>query len=70
MERPASDTTTPVPDSTLKSEVKRTERVAILNALKLARGNKVEAAKILKVSYKTLFNKIHEHNIQFKTDVE
>jgi len=56
--------------SALKSATHRAEREEIINALRSTRGNKLEAAKILNVSYKTLFNKIHRYNIRFKTDVE
>jgi two-component system response regulator AtoC len=42
------------------------ERKAILTALDLARWNKKEAAKILKISYKSLFNKMHSHGINIK----
>jgi transcriptional regulator with PAS, ATPase and Fis domain len=42
------------------------EKKAILNALEVARWNKKEAAKILKISYKSLFNKMHGHGINIK----
>ncbi len=46
------------------------QRAAVIRALKLCRGNKSEAAKRLAVSYKTLFNKIDDLNIQISTSVE
>ncbi len=42
------------------------EKKAIVNALDLARWNKKVAAKILKISYKSLFNKMHSHGISIK----
>jgi DNA-binding NtrC family response regulator len=46
--------------------VAEAERRAIVSALEAARGNKAEAARMLGVSYKTLFNKLHEHGVQEK----
>ncbi len=46
------------------------QRAAVIRALKLCRGNKSEAAKKLGVSYKTLFNKIDDLQIQISTKVE
>ncbi len=54
----------------LQAAVQAAERKAILRALNHAQGNKAGAARLLGVSYKTLFNKIHEHKIRFKTEVE
>jgi len=48
----------------LKEAVAEAERAAVLAALVAAKGNKAEAARLLGVSYKTLFNKLHEHGIQ------
>jgi DNA-binding NtrC family response regulator len=49
---------------TLREAVTRAERAAVIAALKAAGGQKTEAARLLGVSYKTLFNKIHEHDIR------
>ncbi len=49
---------------TLKEAVGRAERAAVVAALKAAGGQKTVAARLLGVSYKTLFNKIHEHDIR------
>jgi DNA-binding NtrC family response regulator len=49
---------------TLREAVARAERAAVIAALKAARGQKTVAARLLGVSYKTLFNKIHEHDIR------
>ncbi len=50
----------------LREVVAEAERRGIVLALEAARGNKAEAARLLGVSYKTLFNKLHEHGIQEK----
>jgi two-component system, NtrC family, response regulator AtoC len=52
------------PVATLREAVARAERVAVIAALKAAGGQKTVAARLLGVSYKTLFNKIHEHDIR------
>lgn len=49
---------------TMKEAVAEAERAAVLSALTAAKGNKAEAARLLGVSYKTLFNKLHEHGVQ------
>lgn len=51
---------------TMKEAVAEAERAAVVNALTAAKGNKTEAARLLGVSYKTLFNKLHEHGVQEK----
>jgi DNA-binding NtrC family response regulator len=42
---------------------KDTERGIILEALKRTNGNKAEAARLLKINYKTLYLKIKEYNL-------
>ncbi len=51
---------------TLRDVVAEAERRALVVALEAAGGNKAEAARLLGVSYKTLFNKLHEHGVQEK----
>jgi len=46
------------------------QRAAVIRALRICGNNKAEAAKRLDVSYKTLFNKIHDLDIQFQTTIE
>ncbi|QRN94710.1 sigma-54-dependent Fis family transcriptional regulator [Archangium violaceum] len=52
------------PTLTLREAVARAERAAVIAALQAAGGQKTVAARLLGVSYKTLFNKIHEHDIR------
>jgi len=52
------------PIRTLRQVVDEAERQAVVEALIACRGNKAQAARALGVSYKTLFNKIHEHGIK------
>ncbi|MBL8915383.1 MAG: sigma-54-dependent Fis family transcriptional regulator [Archangium sp.] len=59
---PAPATTRAV--KSLREAVAEAERAAVVAALEAADGNKAEAARLLGVSYKTLFNKLHEHGIQ------
>ncbi|WP_224373124.1 sigma-54-dependent transcriptional regulator [Hyalangium versicolor] len=59
---PGSASSATVP--TLREAVARAERAAVIAALKAAGGQKTAAARLLGVSYKTLFNKIHEHDIR------
>jgi two-component system nitrogen regulation response regulator GlnG len=44
----------------------RVEREVIQRVLSHTKGNKSQAARLLKVDYKTLYSKIKEHNIQTK----
>ncbi|HYO57949.1 sigma-54 dependent transcriptional regulator [Archangium sp.] len=60
---PAPEETT-APVQTLREAVASAERAAVIAALQAARGQKTAAARLLGVSYKTLFNKIHEHGIR------
>ena len=43
---------------------KDTERKIILEVLKKTKGNKAETARLLKINYKTLYNKIKEYKIE------
>jgi two-component system, NtrC family, response regulator AtoC len=66
-EEPAPSSEATVPSATvptLREAVARAERAAVIAALKAAGGQKTVAARLLGVSYKTLFNKIHEHDIR------
>ncbi len=58
------------PVGPLKDAVKAAEREIIIRALRRAGGNKSQAARDLKISYKTLFNKISEHGIEIKSEIE
>jgi DNA-binding NtrC family response regulator len=62
---PSSDEVRPLRDA-----VADAERRAVVAALKKAAGNKAEAARLLGISYKTLFNKIHEHGIKEELQIE
>ncbi|MFP2934213.1 sigma-54 interaction domain-containing protein, partial [Pyxidicoccus sp. 3LG] len=55
---------------TLRDAVARAERAAVIAALKAAGGQKTTAARLLGVSYKTLFNKIHEHGIREELHID
>jgi DNA-binding NtrC family response regulator len=50
-------------DDSLHAASAMAEKKRIINTLKLTGGNKTKAAEILKISYKTLFNKIKEYGI-------
>jgi two-component system response regulator AtoC len=46
------------------------QRAAVIRALRLCDGNKAKAADRLNISYKTLFNKIHDLDISINTSIE
>jgi DNA-binding NtrC family response regulator len=67
--RPPEAELEPLPEGaarvrTLRQAVADAERAVVVEALREARGNKAQAARLLGISYKTLFNKIHEHDIK------
>jgi DNA-binding NtrC family response regulator len=66
----ASDRDDRSPLPTLRQAVADAERSAVVRALRRAKGNKAEAARLLGISYKTLFNKIHEHDIKEAVMIE
>lgn len=58
---------TPTQFSTLPDELALhpvNEKAQIENALKIARGNKSQAAKLLKIDRKTLYNKMHQYQLK------
>jgi DNA-binding NtrC family response regulator len=56
----------PVPSGPLRERLRELERRMILEALRESEGNKARAAKLLMVSYKTLFNRIVDLGIEVK----
>jgi len=54
----------------LKKAARMAERDLIINTLKECGGNKRQAARQLKISYKTLFNKLHRYNIATRIEFE
>jgi DNA-binding NtrC family response regulator len=50
-------------DLTLRSSIARAEIEAILRALEQTRWNRKQAARLLKISYRSLLYKIHNHSI-------
>lgn len=58
------------PIKTLRQAVAQAEREAVVAALQRAGGNKAAAARLLGISYKTLFNKIHDHGIQSQVSIK
>jgi len=53
------------PELSLEEVKKRTEKEAILQALKRVKGNKLKAAKLLNISRTTLYAKIEEYHIEY-----
>ncbi len=53
------------PELSLEEVKNRTEKEAILQALKQAKGNKLKAAKLLNISRTTLYAKIEEYHIEY-----
>ena len=47
----------------LQNELSDNEKEAIIQALSRAQNNKSEAAKLLKITRKTLYNKLKHYNI-------
>lgn len=61
---------TPPKPNPLKEASRAAEREKIIQVLKECDGNKRMAARALRISYKTLFNKLHQYNIVTKRDFE
>ena len=53
----------PAPDATLRDQVTRAERDALLAALESARGNRTLAARLLGISRRTLYDKLSAHEL-------
>lgn len=58
------------PITDLKTVAERAERKAILKILEQTNYNKTQAAKVLKVDRKTLYNKMENYEIEFKRSYE
>lgn len=58
------------PITDLKTVAERAERKAILKTLEQTNYNKTQAAKVLKVDRKTLYNKMESYEIEFKRSYE
>ena len=62
-----------VPDHALgelkSTATARVERGAIEEALRLARGNKAKAARLLQINYKTLYTKLKHYGISYRQPV-
>ena len=48
----------------LKDAAKNAEKKTIINALKVTKGNKTRAAKLLKITYRSILSKIKEFGIE------
>ena len=70
IESVGSESSRPIRNTPLKKAARAAERDLIIETLKRYGGNKRKSAKALKVSYKTLFNKLHQYNIVAKVDFE
>jgi len=62
-DKQAAPAAAPLGDVVLRDVVKKVEREHILATLKKAEWNRSDAAKILGIDYKTLYNKMREHGI-------
>jgi two-component system response regulator AtoC len=47
-----------------RGAVTQVERMRIVQVLQQADGNRVKAAKLLKISRASLYNKLHQYDIQ------
>ena len=54
----------------LREAMKEAERAIIIRALQAAGGSRKAAAQALDISYKTLFNKINDLDIKFRSEIE
>ncbi len=70
IETPRKENKKPQKSTPLRKAARTAERDLILNTLKECGGNKRKAARQLKISYKTLFNKLHRYNIATRMDFE
>lgn len=62
-EKPAPAGAGPLGDAALRDVLKKVEREHIMATLQKTEWNRTEAAKILGIDYKTLYNKMREHGI-------
>ena len=60
-EKKIQETTKQVAETGAFLTLAQLERMYILNALKVTKGNKTQASKILGITIKTLYNKLHEY---------
>jgi len=66
----AGEKQTPIPLKTLRREAERAiERQAIQYALKASGGNKRKAARLLRISYKTLYNKLASLGMEAPSEI-
>ncbi len=62
-DKSAGSQTAPLGDAALRDVLKKVEREHITATLQKTNWNRTEAAKILGIDYKTLYNKMREHGI-------